>query len=50
MLRSQTESGSADLEDIVAGAPGTQDARATFGSATDWYAVVATFRAVGQPL
>src|ERR1019366_616656 len=35
-IRSQTGSGSVDLEDVLASAAGTQDARATFGSATDW--------------
>jgi chitodextrinase len=42
-IRSQTSSGSVDLEDVLASAAGTQDARATFGSATDWYAVAAVF-------
>jgi hypothetical protein len=44
-IRSQTSSGSANLEDVLLSAAGTQDARATFAAATDWYAVVATFRA-----
>ena len=44
VMRSQTGSGSADVEDVLAGAAGAQDARATFGSSTDWYAVVATFK------
>jgi hypothetical protein len=44
VMRSQTSSGSADVEDVLAGAAGAQDARATFGSSTDWYAVVATFK------
>jgi hypothetical protein len=44
VMRSQTGSGSADVEDILTGAAGAQDARATFGSSTDWYAVVATFK------
>jgi chitodextrinase len=43
VMRSQTGSGSVDLEDVLVGASGTQDAPATFTSATDWYAVVATF-------
>lgn len=43
VIRSQTGSGSVDLEDVLVGGAGAQDARATFGSATDWYAVVATF-------
>jgi chitodextrinase len=42
-LRSQAGSGSADLEDILVSAAGAQDARATFSSATDWYAVAAVF-------
>ncbi|MGH3283496.1 MAG: choice-of-anchor Q domain-containing protein [Streptosporangiaceae bacterium] len=44
VIRSQTGSGSADVEDVLAGAAGAQDARATFGASTDWYAVVATFK------
>ncbi len=42
-MRSQTGSGSIDIEDILASAAGTQDATATFTSATDWYAVAAVF-------
>ena len=42
-MRSQAGSGSADLEDILVSAAGAQDARATFSSATDWYAVAAVF-------
>ena len=42
-IRSQTSSGSVDLQDVLVSAAGAQDARATFGSATDWYAVVAVF-------
>jgi hypothetical protein len=42
-MRSQTGSGSIDIEDILAGAAGAQDARATFSSATDWYAVAVVF-------
>ena len=42
-MRNQTSSGSIDLEDIVASSAGAQDARATFTSATDWYAVAAVF-------
>ena len=42
-IRSQTSSGSVDLEDVLASAAGAQDARATFASATDWYAVAAVF-------
>ena len=36
---------SADAEDILSSAAGAQDARATFSTAADWYAVVATFHA-----
>lgn len=43
-MRSGTGSGSADIEDILVSAAGAQDARATFSSATDWYAVAAVFR------
>jgi chitodextrinase len=42
-IRSKTSSGSADFEDVLVSAAGAQDARATFASATDWYAVVAVF-------
>ncbi len=42
-MRSQTGSGSIDIEDILASAAGAQDATATFSSATDWYAVAAVF-------
>jgi chitodextrinase len=44
-IRSQTSSGSADLEDVLQSAAGPQDARATFSAATDWYAVAAVFHA-----
>ena len=44
-IRSQTSSGSADLEDVLISAAGAQDARATFASASDWYAVAAVFHA-----
>jgi chitodextrinase len=47
-LRAQSSGGSANLEDILSGAAGTQDARATFSTATDWYAVVATFHPFGS--
>jgi len=43
VIRSQTSSGSVDLEDVLVSVAGAQDARATFGTATDWYAVVAVF-------
>ncbi|MFI5282274.1 MAG: beta strand repeat-containing protein [Candidatus Dormibacterales bacterium] len=42
-MRAQKPSGSVDIEDILSSAPGAQNARATFGSATDWYAMAATF-------
>ena len=42
-MRSIGGSSSADLEDILVSAAGAQDARATFSSATDWYAVAAVF-------
>jgi hypothetical protein len=42
-MRSQTSSGSIDLEDILVSVAGTQDTRATFSTATDWYAVAAVF-------
>ncbi|MBV9207016.1 MAG: hypothetical protein JO037_16850, partial [Actinobacteria bacterium] len=44
-MRSQTGSGSADLEDVPVSTAGAQDARVTFSSATDWYAVAAVFHA-----
>jgi chitodextrinase len=46
-LRAQTGSGSADLADILAGAAGAQDAVATLGASTDWYAVTAVFHRFG---
>ncbi len=49
VMRSETGSGSVDLEDVLVGAAGTQDARATFATATDWYAVVATFHTGAVP-
>ena len=42
-MGTQTSAGSADLEYVLGTTAGTQDARATFSSATDWYAAVATF-------
>lgn len=47
-LRTQTGSGSADLEDVLSSSAGAQDARATLGSATDWYAVAAVFHQYGS--
>ena len=49
VLRSQTGSGSADLEDIAVSAAGIQDARAKLGTPTDWYAVAAVFHTVAAP-
>jgi len=46
-IRAQTSSGSADIEDVLSSAAGAQDARATFGSATDWYAAAAVFHPYG---
>ncbi len=43
-MGTKTTSGTADLEYVLSGATGTQDARATFSSAIDWYAGVAVFR------
>ena len=43
VMGTQTSSGSADLEDIVSSAAGTQNATATFTSSTDWHAGVAVF-------
>jgi fibronectin type 3 domain-containing protein len=47
-LSAHTSGYSADLEDIQSSGAGAQDARATFGSSTDWYAVVATFHTSGS--
>ena len=47
-MLTQTSGESADLEDILSGAAGAQDARATFSTATDWYAVAATFHTFGS--
>ena len=47
-VRTQTSSGSADLEDILSSSAGAQDARATLGAATDWYAVAAVFHQYGS--
>jgi fibronectin type 3 domain-containing protein len=48
-MRAQKPSGSVDIEDVLASAAGTQNARATFGTATDWYAMVAVFRPYTNP-
>ena len=48
-IRSQTSSGSVDLEDVLVSAAGAQDTRATFGTATDWYAVAAVFHTAAGP-
>jgi chitodextrinase len=42
-MGTQTNSGSSNLEYVLSSAAGTQDARATFSSVTDWYSGVATF-------
>jgi chitodextrinase len=47
-MLTQASGGSANLENILSSTAGTQDARATFGTATDWYAVVATFHTFGS--
>ncbi len=47
-MLAQSSGLSSDLEDILSGAAGAQDARATFGTATDWYAVAATFHTFGS--
>jgi chitodextrinase len=47
-MLTQTSGESANLEDILSSAAGAQDARATFSTATDWYAVVATFHTFGS--
>jgi len=43
--RARTGSGSAFEEDVTSAAAGPQNGRATLAAGTDWYAVVATFRA-----
>ena len=48
-MGTQTSAGSADLEYVLGTTAGTQDARATFSSATDWYAAVATFVPASVP-
>ena len=48
-MGTQTSAGSADLEYVLDSTAGTQDARATFSSATDWYAAVATFVPASVP-
>src|SRR5438445_3615 len=40
----QNGSASSDLEDILSSAAGPQEGSLTFGSATNWYMVLATFR------
>jgi chitodextrinase len=47
-MLAQSSGLSSNLEDILSGAAGAQDARATFGTATDWYAVAATFHTFGS--
>ena len=48
-MGTQTSAGSADLEYVLGTTAGTQDARATFSSATDWHAAVATFVPASVP-
>jgi hypothetical protein len=48
-MGTQTSAGSADLEYVLGSTAGTQDARATLSSATDWYAAVATFVPASVP-
>ena len=43
VMGTHTSAGSADLEDIVSSAAGTQNATATFTSSSDWHAGVAVF-------
>ncbi len=47
-MRALTVSGSAGLEDVLSSVAGTQDARATLSTATDWYAVGAVFHQFGS--
>jgi chitodextrinase len=42
-LRSQISSGAVSEQDILSSAAGAQDATATLGASTDWYAVTAVF-------
>jgi hypothetical protein len=46
-ILAQTSSGSADLEQVLSSAAGTQDATATLGTSTDWYAMAAVFHPYG---
>jgi hypothetical protein len=46
-MLAQTSGGSADLEHVLSSAAGTQDATATLGTATDWYAMAAVFHPYG---
>lgn len=47
-VRTQSASGSSDLEDVTSSTAGTQNARATFGAATDWYATAGVFHPFGS--
>ncbi|HEX4703896.1 MAG TPA: fibronectin type III domain-containing protein, partial [Pseudonocardiaceae bacterium] len=47
-MLTQTSGQSANQEYILSSAAGAQDARATFSTATDWYAVAATFHTFGS--
>src|SRR5437773_2851113 len=44
LIDAQNGSASSDLEDILSSAAGPQEGSLTFGSATNWYMVLATFR------
>ncbi|MGH3265348.1 MAG: choice-of-anchor Q domain-containing protein, partial [Trebonia sp.] len=47
-MLTQTSGQSANLEDVLSSAAGTQDARGALATATDWYAVAATFHTFGS--
>ena len=44
LIDAQNGSASSDLEDILSSAAGPQEGSVTFGSATNWYMALATFR------
>ena len=48
LIDAQNGSASSDLEDILSSAAGPQEGSLTFGSATNWYMVLATFRPVAN--
>jgi chitodextrinase len=43
-MRAQRPSGSVDIEDVLSSTAGAQNGRATFSTATGWYAMAAVFR------